>query len=348
LSPDELLVYQKNAVGDSRYDVLNLVQQYLKEHTDWRVSTKKNTYGALRSFFLHNRAELPRDSSFRIRSEKKPYSGSLTLDEFKMVLASCNRMYRAIFLCMFQGALGIGEWNYWNWNGWSSLKSQLDMDLNPVKIDLPGRKKRKNVVPYYTYVGFDAIKALKDWLPNRSSGVKTIFANQMGTELTEWGLRMYWLRHLERLGLINKLDVKNMGNEKYGIRYEKNPHELRDLFRTRWQKSGRASEVGEFFMGHEIDPLGYNKAMRDERYTRGEYRRATKWLNILSEKPEYIHVDEVDEIKASLKDEILKEVMRTLRLNAEIEKHKAVSFTSPLIKNEFHLNNAKSRQNRGT
>jgi len=230
-----------------------------------------------------------------IRSDKKPYSGSLTLDDFKMILASCNRMYRAIFLCMFQGALGVGEWNYWNWNGWSSLKAQLDMDLNPIKIDLPGRKKRKNVVPYYTYVGLDAIKALRYWLPNRPSGVNTIFANQMGTELTEWGLRMYWLRHLERLGLIDKVDTENMGNQKYGIRYEKNPHELRDLFRTRWQKSGRSSEVGEFFMGHDIDPLGYNKAMKDKKYTRGEYRRAKKWLNILSEDPEHIHIDDVEE-----------------------------------------------------
>jgi len=47
-------------------------------------------------------------------------------------------------------------------------------------------------------------------------------------------------------------------------------------------------------MGHVIDPNEYNKAFMDENYARMEYRRAEKWLNILSEDPEHVRVDEIE------------------------------------------------------
>jgi len=83
-------------------------------------------------------------------------------------------------------------------------------------------------------------------------------------------------------------------------------------------------------MGHQIDPLGYNKAMRDVSYVRKEYRNAEKWLNIISENPEFIRVDEVDELKEKIVEDYEKriseleefkmEILRTLKLNVEIEK----------------------------
>ena len=57
-------------------------------------------------------------------------------------------------------------------------------------------------------------------------------------------------------------------------------HEMRDVFKTRFHKSGADPVVAEFCIGHEVDPLGYNKAMSNVSYVSREYRKAEPWLNI--------------------------------------------------------------------
>lgn len=292
-SADELVTFQRGAVGEDKFKILDLVQRWASKDEGLRVSTKRYYYTVIRSFFLHNRAELPRDRSFRLRSSVPPSVGVLSLEDFKILLSSCNLMYRAVFLCMFQGGMGVGEWSHWNRTGWDSLEAQLFGGRNPVKVDLPGRKMNRNIKPFYTMLGGDAVKALRDWLPDRPPGAKTIFVNQWGRPLTEIGMRRYWDRHMQRLGLVKPVSSKETGRKPGSIRHGRNLHELRGLFRTRWQKSGRAPEVAEFMMGHEIDPLGYNKAMQDESYVRYECKQASSWLNILSQEPDKIPRDEV-------------------------------------------------------
>jgi len=68
LSPDELIVKQKNGVGDGRYELLDLLEDYVNALKGTR-STKHFVYAVIRSFFLHNRCELPRiRSAFKILS----------------------------------------------------------------------------------------------------------------------------------------------------------------------------------------------------------------------------------------------------------------------------------------
>jgi len=55
----------------------------------------------------------------------------------------------------------------------------------------------------------------------------------------------------------------------------------------------------------------------DENYARMEYRRAEKWLNILSEDPEHVHVDEVDGMVDDLlkaKGFLLEEALKRIEL----------------------------------
>jgi len=37
-----------------------------------------------------------------------------------------------------------------------------------LRVDLPGRKKAKNVRPYYTFIGRDGIDVLRAWLKARA------------------------------------------------------------------------------------------------------------------------------------------------------------------------------------
>jgi len=79
-----------------------------------------------------------------------------------------------------------------------------------------------------------------------------------------------------------------------GVRYGVNPHEIRDLMRSRWQVSGADPLVAEFLMGHEVDKNAYVKFMDYEpNYVVQEYRKALPWLNVLSEEPDKISRDEI-------------------------------------------------------
>ena len=102
-----------------------------------------------------------------------------------------------------------------------------------------------------------------------------------------------------------KIGVIKLKNDGYtGNRYGYNPHEMRDILRTRWEYSSEKGTVAEFYLGHKIDPLGYNKAMSNEKWVSGEYLLATPKLNIMSDASAFGYAD--SEEVTQLKEEIVK------------------------------------------
>ena len=184
---------------------------------------------------------------------------------------------------MLSGGMGLGELLYWSDNGLRFTLEQLESGRIPIRVDLPGRKKGRGIRPFYTFLGRDSVKALRDYLEERPHRNGSIFFNQFGQPITRNGVFYYWRRQLLALGLVKKY-------EKYG----KNLHEIRDVFRSRWEKSGARGVAAEFFMGHIIDPNDYNKAFMDVDFAREQYSIAENWLNILSEDPEKVPRSEMD------------------------------------------------------
>ncbi len=275
-TPDELVAYQKEAENSQQYDILDLVQGYVGQ-LDLRAGSKKREYSGLRGLFAHNRAILPQDPTFTVRSRHAPVEGILKVEEIRDMILGSNKVYRAVFLCMFQGGMGLDEFDYWNRNGWSKLREDLREDPDVIKIDFPGRRKLRQMRPFYTLIGPDAVKALKEWLTVRPGDAEAIFTNQYGAPIHLHSARQYWLRHLEKLGFIQR-----ERNGKKSNRYGKAPHEMRDVFRSQWEKSPAKGSVAEFMMGHIVDPLFYNKACRDEDWVREMYLQALPMLQIMS------------------------------------------------------------------
>jgi hypothetical protein len=183
---------------------------------------------------------------------------------------------------MFQGALGKAEFDWWNQNGLESLSEQLRNNANIIKIELPGRKKRRFVDSYYTFIGYDAVKAIREYFPHRPKGGEAIFYTQRGTVLTADNLALIWTAHLKRLGVIQH--VKGKGG---GTRYGLGLHELRDLFRTQWERSSASGTVAEYCMGHVIDEHGYNQIWRNQDYMMEQYMLAESMLNVMSSETPY-------------------------------------------------------------
>jgi len=297
-TPDMLIDYVKHGSVDQVNEVLDLKKFYLLEQRG-RLNYKLNMDKAIRSFFANNRAELPRDKTLNLRGDSPRVRGELTPQDVRAVVLSSSKLYRAVFLCMLQGGFGQDEFIRWSNTGLEKLMRDLKDDPETVCIEIPGRKNQKNTYSYYTFIGGDAIKALRDYLKIRpareaKSGRKqdAIFLNQFGEPLTKVSLYRYWTRKLKQLGIIQP-DKHQDG------RYGRNPHEIRDVFRTLYRRSGASPEFAEFFMGHTqaFDKFGYDKIYRDRRFTEREYRKALPWLQILSSSRPFGKVDE-DEMEA--------------------------------------------------
>jgi len=298
LTPDELIEYQQNTSNNGKYDIVDYLQRFVSQQKG-SYNYKERFRNAVRSFFIHNRAELPRDPSFRVRGDKPKTIGTLKADELKDIILSSNPCYQAVFLCMFQGGMGLSELDYWNKNGLTKLKEDLKKDPHIIRIDLPGRKLDRNRRPFYTLIGSDAIKAIENWLQHRPENAKVIFTNNHRRPLTKHAIQAYWLRRIKKLGIVSVLDDASKGT-----RYGKNPHEIRDLFRSLWEKSPCRVSVAEFMMGHQVDPLEYNKAFRDEKWMLQQYEDALPYLQIISSGKPFGQVkeDEVRELRRKLKE----------------------------------------------
>ena len=147
MSPDELVQYQKAQVSDGRYEILDLLQIYIQTR-EGTYFYKRTQMVAVQSFFQHNRADLPRDINYKIKNIKEGVNGSLSPDEIRKVILSCNKTYSTIYLSMFMAGLGEEEFIYWNTHGLAKLVEDLETDPSIIRINLPGRKSNRNIKPY--------------------------------------------------------------------------------------------------------------------------------------------------------------------------------------------------------
>jgi hypothetical protein len=124
-----------------------------------------------------------------------------------------------------------------------------------------------------------------------------IFTNQSKQPIKKPGLYMLWRRTLKRLGYVERSN----GTPVYS---GKGPHEMRDTFRSMWERSPAKASVADFMMGHKGDPLAYNKAYRDEDWTRGEYSKALPYLEIMSSGRPFgqVEEDEIINLQEKVKD----------------------------------------------
>ena len=299
-TPDMMIRYQQEATGNGeRFEILDMAQRYILSRKGLRVNSKRDYYRCIRSFFAHNRADLPRDKTFRIRGDVEKVRGGISPEDLRRILLACKPVYRAAFLCIFQAGLDQDGFVHWNANGLEDLRRQLRGDPRVIRIHLPGRKRGRNEEPFHTYIGADAVQAVREYFKVRPESDAGIFLNQYREPLTKNALRMYWMRVLKRVGLITPTPERGRAS-----RYGKNIHELRDTFRSLWTKSGKNPVVAEFSMGHQVDPLMYDKACNDEDWTREEYIRAMPMLQIMSSGRPFGRVDR-DEV-----DRLNEEVMR--------------------------------------
>lgn len=361
VTPDELLEVQDKCQGRERFKQLSMLQTWVQQ-LDIRLGTKQIRYSAIRSFYEHNHVPFPKDATFRLRADKPPVESELAVEDLKKIIISSNKAYQAVYLIMFQSSMGCAEFEHFNHNSWPEVKAQLDEGKQRIKITLPGRKRQKNKMPYYSFIGKDAVQALKKYLDKKRGVIKNgeaIFLNEKGESITTQALERYFTRHAIKVGVIKRwtpacpacgaetrYERTRRGKKRLAtfyvcdkcgketpaseikiptdIRYEAHAHEMRDTFRSEWDLSPARSVCAEFFMGHNIDPNDYNKLFKlHPEFAEQQYALAEPYLNILSEDPRKIDRTRIEElVEKRVQERMANEHGRLERLEKDLQETK--------------------------
>jgi len=167
------------------------------------------------------------------------------------------------------------------------------------------RGRKRNPKPYNTWIGRDALEAWRLYFENERGWPKkgeAVAMDQFKRPLSKrafYLLHMYWLK---RLKLIKE------PSKDPATRYGLNLHEFRDLARSTLEKAieeGFKTNSAEFWMGHTVDPLQYNKLWKlDPQYNLKQYRIAERYLNILTVAPPSQEVERQKEELEKMQDRL--------------------------------------------
>lgn len=280
-SVEEAVRFQKEASGDDRYRIVDLLIEHVREKGGTHRSMNFR-YNAVRSFFLYARAELPR-VKVNFRPDRDETVGRLSVEVLRRFLRAGNLRSQAIYLTLFQGLMDQHRFT----TVFNRLGRELSEHLQTKGVDHPFRinilrGRKGNYRAYNTWIGRDALEAWKVYF--ESTGFprgEAVLLSRYGKPLSKAALRSNHEYLLRKLGYI-----KGYGNSP-SVRYGYGLHELRDLARSileKARKDGFNPLSAEYWMGHIVDPLFYNKIWKlDPEYNLNQYRIAEKYLNILSQ-----------------------------------------------------------------
>lgn len=239
------------------------------------ASTKRTQMGSIRGFFISNRCGLPVDRK-RFKSGKVPVEGVLEVDELRTVVNASNVLYQAAEMVSFVSGSGVGEFVYINEVHAGKIFDAVRRGKDLVCLDMPGRKQYRNSMPYYTFVGGDAIDCLRRYFHSRGwVRDSVLFRNNQGNPLTRGNLQAYIKNRAFETGLVKRRTpsclvcggetvysravvdgerlvryvcvrchksfvVSDFGLDQKvfgGVRYRIRWHELRDVFKTEFHRA---------------------------------------------------------------------------------------------------------------
>jgi hypothetical protein len=299
-TPDELVAWQTECFDSKDRHVAKMVLRALEAHIDALDGThgyKLRDFTAVRSFLDYHDVPLPRDRHYEIRATKSPTPGTLTLEDVRAIVSEAalrqDLCMHSMILVQFKSFSGVAELDYINRTWVTEISQQLRDNADPLRVNmLKGRKN--NPRAWFTFIeATEAGASLKAYFEKVRGWPKKgepIWLNENHEPMRPQAYQDRW-RSLERH---TKLIPTKVGHSR-GDRYGKGPHELRDLARSlvheahsqehkiRGKKLLFDAACPEFWMGHGIDRLNYNKFWKtNPDGVRDQYLIAEPYLSITS------------------------------------------------------------------
>ncbi|MEM2905724.1 MAG: hypothetical protein QW057_04125 [Candidatus Bathyarchaeia archaeon] len=267
------------------------LKEYIKQ-LKTGMRDRRYVWFVVRNFYDYHRLKLPelsRSEASRLfaPSEKDKRRSvelsPLRLEDVRQLVLNAAQPYKAAFMVLFQSAMGLAEFEEFNRLAWRKVVEDLGSP-GPLRIDLWREKtSRGQVKRYYTFIGEDAKRLIGDWLSIRPKvDLDALFVtfnknDARWVPVTGRLIADMITKVAKRAGLIRP---SSLG------RYRIHAHEFRDLFKSLCTLRGVSPVASEYFLGHSIDRLGYDKSPEyDEEWFRHEYLKVEPQLNLISNPP---------------------------------------------------------------
>lgn len=306
MTPVQLLDHQDKATGRDRARVANLLSIYLSDlANEFRPRTLTSYYSAARSFFAFHGCDLPKRRFSLPEDYKRQSPQNLDREKLVKILQAAKLRDKAMYMFCAMGGLGWREFNIINHENGAEVQQQLDEGRDRIILYVPPRKKNRiGGQSYPVVIGRDAVKLLRQYLKKQGpiEAGEPIFARYHGgpggsddEAIKGRNYRKNFEILARRVQLINGKGSDR--TSRYGI----STHQLRDVFRSEWQRSGADPAVGELLMGHVVDPNAYLKFTED--YILQQYEKAEPRLSYVSAPDlEVVSVDEVEKLRRELEE----------------------------------------------
>jgi len=286
---EEILESYKGLSAAQKYQHLDALIEHVKTKRTG-TSDRRHTWFAVRSFYAYHRLPLPKASSSELSRMFKPSENDkktaletppLMLDEVRRLILNVPHPYKAALMTLLQSGMGLAEYEEFNLTGWRKTLESLNT-AGVSRIDLYREKTSRTAVKkYYTWIGRDAKELLREWLVMRPESAESealfLVFNKNHRAYVPLSGRILSDRvrqTAKKIGLIKPGKLR---------RYHVHAHEFRDLFKSLCTLSGVSPLASEFFLGHDIDKLGYDKSPQyDEAWFRREYLKIEPKLNVFS------------------------------------------------------------------
>jgi len=277
----ELLEDYKNAKNEERrYRHIDIMGEFLNS---WKASKEtKNSIGkVIRGFYRKNRADLPReklvfnremllDTPGSVQQYVKPEEIWRIVNDGHVPVRDKSILTVLLYMGMDESTLTT-QFNYYAYpqlvKALGERYDEWDVEARgPVRINLT---RPKTVTKYYNFLPPRGLLFLKSWLNLRRqlTGKEIAIRMEGGIEASDPIFLSSKLQPIdERLvGNIVRDSSFRSGVQRRiegatRVRYRIHGHEFRDTFKTTCKVAGVDGAVAEFFIGHKIDPLGYDKS----------------------------------------------------------------------------------------
>ena len=278
-TPKELLDMRREDLRnpDDGFRTLELVEQFVMkgEYPDRRkgregkivkvaetCQARRELYlTAIRSFFAHNRLELPRDRTFKItEADNVPQQETfMELDTARRIIGCLKDPYRDLASAALYGGLGRKEALSLN-RMWPMIEKQLRNEKDPVRIDFA--KRKSNPRPYFTFLPAKLLKP------------------HLGKEIP-FGV---YTKHskVKRLRPMNESDLLvawTFAKKRAGVQGKQTFHMLRDLLVTTFYRITADTISAQFVIGHGVDANRYLQIMKVPERVEEEWRKYRQFLD---------------------------------------------------------------------
>lgn len=266
LTPDEVLEKVKAELKNGDYDTYNSLINATANFTE---RGRYIATFALRAFLKKNSLwNLPPTGLTEPTRVKE--MTSLTWDQALAISGAASKPYNLVFKMMVHVGWGAGEFLKFNTaQNWQHIKDELGNGNGQeyVRVEMP-RGRKKNRKPFYSLIPVGLLKEILAsgiQIPITASHGYALDQNHKRTNKVA-GIPLDMAHHGSARLYLEKAFATALKRAPITVTGKPTPHELRDTFRTRAQRMACEGTVAEFAMGHEIDPLGYNKIYVDEAY----------------------------------------------------------------------------------